>query len=82
MSSIISKILSFLGILSNLNSIVYLLVLTCLCLKSFPVWISATFRRRHSHRILFEVNYLHNNYRRATFSKLSDNQRTFRKIRS
>ncbi|TRT70650.1 MAG: hypothetical protein EWV84_08870 [Microcystis sp. M_QC_C_20170808_M3Col] len=65
MSSIISKILSFLGILSNLNSIVYLLVLTCLCLKSFPVWISATFRRRHSHRILFEVNYLHNNSRRA-----------------
>ncbi|ELS49620.1 hypothetical protein C789_563 [Microcystis aeruginosa FACHB-905 = DIANCHI905] len=53
MSSIISKILWFLAIISNLNSIVYLLVLTCLCLKSFPVWISATFELRYSHRILF-----------------------------
>ncbi|TRT77337.1 MAG: hypothetical protein EWV83_09030, partial [Microcystis sp. M_OC_Ca_00000000_S217Cul] len=59
------KIISFLAIISNLNSIVYLLVLTCLCLKSFPVWISATFERSCSHRILFEVNYLHNNSRRA-----------------
>ncbi|BAG02053.1 unknown protein [Microcystis aeruginosa NIES-843] len=53
MSSIISKIISFLAIISNLNSIVYLLVLTCLCLKSFPIWISDTFERRRSHRILF-----------------------------
>ncbi|TRV45997.1 MAG: hypothetical protein EWV53_01700 [Microcystis panniformis Mp_MB_F_20051200_S9] len=61
MSSIISKILWFLAIISNLNSIVYLLVLTCLRLKSLPIRISATFRRRHFHQILFEVNYLHNN---------------------
>ena len=53
--------------MSNLNSIVYLLALTCLCLKSFPVWVSAIFERRYSHRILFEVNYLHKNYRRAIF---------------
>ncbi|TRU72098.1 MAG: hypothetical protein EWV55_15600 [Microcystis viridis Mv_BB_P_19951000_S69] len=65
MSSIISKILWFLSKISNLNSIVYLLVLTCLRLKSFPLWISATFRRRQSHRILFLVNYLHNKSRRA-----------------
>ncbi|ELS44703.1 hypothetical protein C789_1026 [Microcystis aeruginosa FACHB-905 = DIANCHI905] len=37
MSSIIGKILWFLAIISNLNSIVYLLILTYLCLKSFPV---------------------------------------------
>ncbi|ELS44841.1 hypothetical protein C789_1541 [Microcystis aeruginosa FACHB-905 = DIANCHI905] len=49
MSSIISKILWFLAIISNLNSIVYLLALTCLCLKSFSVWISATFELRYSH---------------------------------
>ncbi|ROI10331.1 hypothetical protein ED562_05295, partial [Microcystis aeruginosa FACHB-524] len=53
LSSIIGKILWFLAIISNLNSIVYLLILTCLCLKSFPVWISATFELRYSHRILF-----------------------------
>ncbi|TRT58504.1 MAG: hypothetical protein EWV67_17690 [Microcystis sp. M_QC_C_20170808_M2Col] len=53
LSSIISKIPSFLAVISNLNSIVYLLVLTRLCLKFFPVWISAIFERRHSHRILF-----------------------------
>ncbi|TRT66080.1 MAG: hypothetical protein EWV67_06885 [Microcystis sp. M_QC_C_20170808_M2Col] len=52
-SSIISKILWFLAIISNLNSIVYLLVLTRLCLKSLPVYISAIFERRHSHIILF-----------------------------
>ncbi|OPF16650.1 hypothetical protein B1L04_10640 [Microcystis aeruginosa KW] len=67
MSSIISKILSFLGILSNLNSIVYLLVLTCLRLKSLPIWISATFIPGHFQRILFLVNYLHNKSRRTTF---------------
>ncbi|ELS45913.1 hypothetical protein C789_4288 [Microcystis aeruginosa FACHB-905 = DIANCHI905] len=37
MSSIISKILWFLAIISNLNSIVYLLILTCLCRKCIPV---------------------------------------------
>jgi len=42
-----------LAIISNVNSIVYLLVLTCLCLKSLPIWISDTFERRRSHRILF-----------------------------
>ncbi|TRT78136.1 MAG: hypothetical protein EWV82_18290 [Microcystis aeruginosa Ma_AC_P_19900807_S299] len=66
MSSIISKIISFLAIISNLNSIVYLLVLNCLRLKSLPIWISATFSSSHFQRILFLVNYLHNKSRRTT----------------
>ncbi|ELS47388.1 hypothetical protein C789_2816 [Microcystis aeruginosa FACHB-905 = DIANCHI905] len=49
LSSIISKILWFLAIISNPNSIVYLLILTYLCRKCLPVWISATFGRRYSH---------------------------------